>query len=100
MSNKVYEKSTDLHVRGTYIYVKTGEVYAYADSAKSVKIDATTLQDLFLKGAIIVDGTVSYKPVSFGITSTVGIMTYVKTNSTTATVADLAVIKSSEYVAE
>lgn len=97
--DNIYEQGKDLHVRGTYIYAKTGDSYAYLNSGKTEKIDAATLKDLFLKGAVIVDGDVQYKPVSFGIASTVGSVTYVKANTTTATTADLATLKSEEYSA-
>lgn len=96
---KVYEKYDDLHVRKTYIYVKNANAYAYLDAAKTVKISAADLKDLFLKGAVILDGTIEYTPVSYGIATGVGTLTYVKTNGTTPTTADLATLKSSEYVA-
>lgn len=97
--NKVYDQYEDLHVRNTYIYAKTDDPYAYSDSGKTVKIDADTLKNLFLKGIVISDGTVDYKPVSFEIIAGVGTITYVKTDATTATVAVLATLKSEEYVA-
>lgn len=97
--DKIYERSNDLHVRGTYIYKKANDSYAYSDSATTKKIDADTLKDLFLKGAVVVDGTVNYHPVSFGIASNVGTLTYVKTDGTTATTAVLATLVSEEYTA-
>ena len=48
---------------------------------------------------VIVDGDVEYKPVSFSIVETVGTVTYVKTDDTTATTAVLATLVSSEYLA-
>lgn len=98
--NKIYDRYEDLHVRNTYIYVKSADVYAYADSAKKVKIEAATLKNLFLKGAIIVDGTLEYAPISFDISEGVGTITYVKADTTTATVAVLATLKSKEYTAD
>jgi hypothetical protein len=97
--NKVYEKSVDLHVRNTYVYVKTGDAYAYADSANTVKIDSATLKDLFEKGLIVVAGAIEYKPVSYTVVDSVGTLTYVKTDGTTPTTAVLATLKSKEYVA-
>ena len=97
---KIYEKYSDLHVSGVMVYKKTADAYAYSDSNKTVKIDAASLKDLFEKGVmIIVDGDVEYKPVSFSIVETVGTVTYVKTDDTTATTAVLATLVSSEYVA-
>jgi hypothetical protein len=97
--NRVYENYTDLHVRATYVYVKTNDVYAYADSGKTVKIDSDTLKDLFEKGLIIVDGAIEYKPVSFSVVDSVATLTYVKTDGTTPTTAVLATLKSEEYTA-
>jgi hypothetical protein len=96
--SKVYENYGDQHVRATYVYAKTNDPYAYLDSAKTVKIDSETLKDLFEKGTIVVDGSIEYKPVSFGIADSVGTLTYVKTDGTTATTAVLATLKSSEHV--
>lgn len=97
--SKVYERYEDLHVRKTYIYVKADDVYAYEDSDKKVKISADDLRNLFLKGVVIVDGTIEYAPISFDISEGVGTITYVKADTTTATVAVLATLKSKEYTA-
>ena len=78
---------------------KSADVYAYADNAKTVKIEAAALKNLFLKGAIIVDGTIEYAPIGFGISEGVGTITYVKADATTATTAVLATLKSKEYTA-
>lgn len=97
--NKIYDRYEDLHVRNTYIYAKTDDPYAYSDSDKKVKIDAATLENLFLKGVVISDGAIEYKAISFGVAEGVGTITYVKADATTATVAVLATLKSEEYVA-
>lgn len=98
--SKVYERYEDLHVRKTYIYAKTDDPYAYEDSDKKVKISADDLRDLFLKGAVIVDGTTEYLPTSYVISSKVGTMTYVKADTTTSSTAVLTTLKSKEYTAE
>jgi hypothetical protein len=99
--SKVYERYEDLHVRKTYIYVKKNDVYAYADPDKTVKIASDDLRDLFLKGAVILDGTTEYLPISYVISSNVGTMTYVKTGTTNSgSTAVLATLKSKEYTAE
>lgn len=95
--NKIYQNYEDQHVINTYVYVKTADAYAYADSAKTVKIKSADLKVLFEKGVILVDGDLEYKPVSFGVTATVGTLTYVKTDGTTATTAVLATLKSEEF---
>lgn len=92
--NKIYEKYDDCHVIGTRVYVKANDNYAYADSTLKEKIDAETLKDLFVKGLIIVDGGNLYKAVSCKTASNVTTITYVKTNATTVTTADLATLRS------
>lgn len=96
--NHIFEKANDVHVRSTLVYVKSADEYAYADAAKTVKISAVDLKDIFEKGMIIVDGTKEYSPVSFSLDATVGTVTYVKTNGTTQTTADLATLVSVEHV--
>lgn len=97
--DKIYEHSNDLHVRAVKVYVKTGDAYAYADSAKTVKVSAPILKDAFEKGVVIVAGATEYLPVSFAVAEGVGTLTYVKTDGTTATTAVLATLVSSEYTA-
>lgn len=86
--NHVYNDSKDQHVAATFVYVKTAK--AYADEACTVQLKTSELQDLFLKGAVIVDASVFYKPISLKIASGVATVTYAKTNTTTATQAELA----------
>jgi hypothetical protein len=97
--DKIYEHADDLHVRAIKIYAKAADVYAYSDAAKTLKIDAATLQDLFIKGCVVDAAGILYRPVSFKVASTVGTLTYVTTDGTTATTAVLATLVSSEYVA-
>lgn len=94
---KIYEHANDLHVRATCVYKKSGDAYAYLDSDYATKINATDLNNLFQKGCIVVDDSVEYKPISYVVVGTVGTLTYVKTDTTTATTAVLATLKSSEY---
>lgn len=96
--NRLYEKSEDQHVIATYVYAKTSDPYAYSDAAKTVKIDAVELKEVFEKGIVVVDGTTLYSPVSFKVANGVGTITYVKTDGTTATTAVLATLASKEYV--
>ena len=96
---QIYEKSSDLHIRATCIYVKSNDDYAYLDAAQTTKIDALTLHNIFQKGMIIIDGTMEYKPTSFIINAGVGTVTYITADDVTPTTAVLATLKSSEYVA-
>lgn len=92
--NKIYESYDDVHTRATLIYKKDADDHAYADSAKTIQIDAATLKNLFEKGVIIIDGTVEYKPISFSVAANVGTITYVKTDGTTPTTAVLETVIS------
>lgn len=96
--DKVYETGADQHVVATYVYAKTADAYAYSDAARTVKIKAADLKNLFFKGAIIADqsGTL-YFPTHFDMESTVGVLTYVKNDGTTPTSALLATVKSEEF---
>jgi hypothetical protein len=96
--DKKFQKYEDQHVIATYVYAKTNDAYAYADSAKTVKIAEADLKKVFENGAIVVDGTTEYKPVSYAVADGVGTLTYVKTDATTATTAVLATLVSKEYV--
>lgn len=82
-TNKVFEHSNDLHVRAVYVYVKTAK--AYVDEACTVQFKNAELEDAFLKGAVIVDTNVMYKPVSY----TAGKISYV-TGTTTPAIASAA----------
>jgi hypothetical protein len=95
----VYEKSRDLHIRKTYIYVKNGDTYAYSDVACTEKIKEADLKYLFLMGAVVVDAGVLYSPVSYRVATGVGTLTYAKTDGTTATTAVLSTVVSEEYTA-
>lgn len=94
---KIFEHSNDLHVVARLIYAKASDSYAYADSAKTEKIDCATLTDLFVKGVMIVDGNNRYKPTGLLVNAGVATVTYVKADTTTATTAVLATMASKEY---
>ena len=56
--DKFYEDANDQHVRATFVY---GDgTYAYADAAKTIKIDGATLKALFLKGEVVLAAENSY----------------------------------------
>lgn len=91
---KIYQNAQDKNVAAVCIYVKTGDAYAYSDVAKTLKIKAAVLKDMFEKGCLIIDGTTEYKPVSFAMPAAIGTVTYVKTHDTVATTAVLATLRS------
>jgi hypothetical protein len=93
---KIYEKLDDLHVVARTIYKKSGDSYAYSDSACTKKVNQADLYDLFVKGVIIVDTSKYYHAASYSVSSNVGTITYIKTDTTTATTAVLATLLSSE----
>lgn len=92
--NHVYEKYDDQHVMGTYVYAKANDAYAYEDAAYTKKIKKATLKELFLRGIFVVSGTVIYKAVALKEDTTENVITYVKADTTTATTAVLATLKS------
>ena len=86
---KLYNNAVDEHVSATYIYGKSGDTKAYADSKCTVQMKTSELQEAVLKRAVIKIGTAIYIPVSFTITSNVGSVGYIKPNATTSTSADI-----------
>lgn len=91
--DRIFHHDDTMYEAGTKVYVKS-DGYAYLEESFTTKVSADVLEDLFVRGLIIVDGGVMYKPISFKVASKVGIVTYAKTNGTTATQADLATAKS------
>ena len=95
----IFENANDQHIRGTYVYAKANDAYAYANAGKTVKINAATLEELFLRGIIVISGTSQYVPTSLKVASGVATITYVTADGTTATTAVLATLASEEYTA-
>lgn len=92
--DRIYHHDDTMYVVGTKVYAKT-DGYAYADEKCTVKISAEVLEKLFIEGMIIVDSAgVEYKPISCKVASKVATITYVTTDSQTATTAKLATVKS------
>ena len=91
--DRIFHHDNTMYEAGTKVYVKS-DGYAYLEESFKTKVPADVLEDLFVRGLIIVDGGVMYKPISFKVASKVGIVTYAKTNGTTSTQADLATAKS------
>ena len=63
--DRIYENASDVHVRATYVYVKSGDNYAYSDPDCTKTITSDELYDLYVKGLIIDDGVTIYHPVSY-----------------------------------
>ena len=93
---KLYNDAKDKNVSATYIYGKTGDAKAYADSGCTVQMKTSELKEAFLKRALIVIGNNFYIPASFSVTSNAGSVTYAKPNSSTATSADLGTLTAAK----
>ena len=93
---KLYNDKKKKNVSATYIYGKTGDTKAYADSGCTIQMKTSELKEAFLKRALIVIGNNFYIPVSFSVTSNTGSVTYAKPNSSTATSADLGTLTAAK----
>lgn len=82
--DRLFKRAEDKNVAATYVYVKTGETNAYADSAYKTKIDAATLENLFEKGMIIVDAGAKYIPATCKVASGTATVTYVTIGASNA----------------
>lgn len=91
--DRIFHHGDTMYEAATKVYAKS-DGYAYYESDCKTKVPADVLEDLFVRGLIIVDTGVMYKPVSFKVANKVATVTYVKTNSSTVTTADLATVKS------
>ena len=87
---KIMENSSDLHVVARKVYAKPSDAYAYSDSDYKTKISAE-LYDAFVKGMIVIDAGVEYKPISVKVASKVATVSYVKAGSTNP---EIATVKS------
>ena len=97
--DKIFEQAKDKNVAAIKVYKKANDDYAYSDSGKTAKIKAAVLEDVFVKGMVVVDGDNTYVPVALNVDNGVATITYVTANTTTATTAVLATLASEEYVA-
>lgn len=87
--------SEDRNVAVRKVYTKAADTFAYAESDCKTKVSADELHDAFIKGLVIVDTAgVEYLPISCKVASDVATVTYVTTDTTTATTAKLATVKS------
>lgn len=91
---KIYINANDRNVAARRVYAKADGI-GYTEEDFKTKITADELRDAFVKGLVIVDAAgVEYLPVSCKVASNVATVTYVTTDSTTATTAKLATVKS------
>ncbi len=95
---KIYDDYVDKNVRRTYVYANGIDPLAYSDSEYTNVLTAPELKNIFLKGAVVVDNDVEYLPVSFAMNDMVGILTYVKTDATVGTTAELTILMTLESV--
>ena len=87
--DKIYNQAKDVNVRGTYVYVKTAtpaDTNAYADDEYTRVFSEQELKDIFLKGMVIVDEGIFYKPASLAIAEGAATVSYAKEVSTVVTI--------------
>ena len=92
--DKIRETANEQHVKAFKIYKKENEEYAYADSDCTVKVTTSVLKNAFEKGLILIvlDTGALAKPTGYSESSSVGSITYIVPNGTTATSADIATL--------
>jgi hypothetical protein len=90
---RIFHHDDTMYEAATKVFTKT-DGYAYFEEEYKTKVPADVLEDLFVRGLIVVDSGVMYKPVSFKVANKVATVTYVTTDTTTATTAKLATVKS------
>lgn len=94
MIKKIRPVADDVNVAVRKVYGKANDAYAYYDSACKNKVTCAELQDAYVKGLMIdVAGTL-YKPISCAVAGNVATVTYVTTDTSAATTAKLATVKS------
>ena len=92
--DRIFHHDDTMYEAATKVYAKT-DGYAYLEKDYKTKVSAAVLEDLFVRGLIIVDATgVMYKPISLKVASDVATVTYATTDASTVTTAKLATVKS------
>lgn len=90
----------DRNVAARKIYAKADGV-AYIDKTLKVKATPAELEDAYIKGMLVVDTAgVMYRPISCKNASETVTVTYVTTDTTSATTAKLATVKAEPAVKE
>ena len=91
---RIFHHDDTMYEAATKVYAKT-DGYAYLEPEFVTKISADVMTDLFIRGMIVVDSSgVMYKPISCKVASGVATVTYATTDSSAATTAKLATVKS------
>ena len=91
---RIFHHDDTMYEAATKVYAKT-DGYAYLEPEFVTKISADVMTDLFVRGMIVVDSLgVMYKPISCKVASGVATVTYATTDSSAATTAKLATVKS------
>lgn len=91
---RIFHHDDTMYEAATKVYAKT-DGYAYLEPEFVTKISADVMTDLFVRGMIVVDSSgVMYKPISCKVASGVATITYATTDSSAATTAKLATVKS------
>lgn len=100
--DRIFHHDDTMYEAATKVYAKPGDSYVYADEKCTVKLSADQLEDIFVRGMILVDTKVMYKPVSGTLASGVMSITYIKSvaGSGSTVVATPTVLYSSEYEAD
>lgn len=91
--DRVFHHDDSMYVAANKVYTKDDGV-AYSDAECKVSINAETLEKLFLEGMVVVVDGASYRPVSCKVASNIATVTYVTADSSAATTAKLATVKS------
>lgn len=90
----IHMNAKDVHVATRKIYVKADGV-AYTDSTLKVKTTPDELEDAYIKGMLVVDAAgVMYHPTGCKKVSGTVTVTYVTTDTASATTAKLATVKA------
>ena len=91
---RIFHHDDTMYEAATKVYAKA-DGYAYLESDFKTKITADVMEDIFIRGMIVVDSAgVMYKPISCKVASGVATVTYATTDSTATTSAKLATVKS------
>ena len=92
--DRIFHHDDTMYEAATKVYAKT-DGFAYFHSDFKTNVPTPVIEDMFVRGMLVVDSTgVMYKPISCKTASGVATVTYVTTDSSTATTAKLATVKS------
>ena len=88
--NKIFDDYKDVHVANYVIYAYNSK--AYKDAAHTTQFTTSELKDVFVKGALVATETGYAKLIGYAESESVGSVSYIVPNGTTATSADIATI--------